>query len=413
LGQGQAPAPDEFPLEVLRQVRRLDSRELAVREAAEKTLIEMGSRVLDHLPEVTERTSAEVAQRIARIRQTLQKAVAGEATRASRVTLHGDAMRLSEILAAVEKQTGNPIVDYRKRFRAEIEDPTLEADFDDASFWPAMDQILDRAGLSVYPYGEEKALNVVTRPDGQLPRQGPACYSGPFRFQVVRVEARRELRQRDQRALFAWLEINWEPRLRPVSLQLRMEDLEAVDDRGDPVEVDTEQAVLEVSPEPNAMATEFQIPFTPPPRSVEKIARLKGTLGALMQGKVETFRFEDFAQAKNVEKRIAGVTVTLVQVRKNHDVWEIRMRVRFDEAGGALQSHRNWIFGNEAALEDAEGNLIPYHAYDTTGQSENEVGIAYLFGLEGPLDKYTFVYKTTGLIVSTQFDFEILDVDLP
>ena len=414
LGQADAPAPDELPLEVRRLVRRLDSRELALREAAEETLIEMGPGVLDHLPEVTDRTSAEVAQRIARIRQTLQKAVAGEATHASRVTLHRDAVPLSELLAAIEKQTGNPIVDYRKQFRASVEDPTLEADFDHTPFWPAIDHVLDQAGLSIYPYGEKKALNVVTRPDGQLPRVGRASYSGPFRFEVVRIEARRELRRRDDRALIAWLEINWEPRLRPVSLLLRMDDLEVVDDRGDPIVVDSQRAVLEVSPESNAMTTELQIPLEPPPRSVQKIARIKGTLGALMQGRVETFRFENFTEEKNVEKRIAGVTVTLDQVRKNRDVWEIRMRVRFDETSGALQSHRTWIFGNEAGLEDAQGNFIPYHAYDTTGQSENEVGIAYMFGgLDGPLDDYTFVYKTAGLIVSSQFDFEILDVDLP
>ena len=60
-----------------------------------------------------------------------------------------------------------------------------------------------------------------------------------------------------------------------------------------------------------------------------------------------------------------------------------------------------------------DGEEIAYHAYDTTLQSENELGIAYLFGLDDPLTDYTFVYRTTGLIMSTEFDFEISDIELP
>jgi hypothetical protein len=413
LGQAEEPDKVDLAIEVRRLVRRLDSRELAAREAAERELIELGVEVLDHLPGSHDRVSAEVAQRVQRIRQKLQRAMAEKAAQASRISLKGDEMPLSEVLAAVEKQTGNKVVDLRGRFGPPGEDAKLAVDFDDAPFWTTMDRILDSAELSLYAYGEEKALNIVTRPKGQLPRSGRACYSGPFRFEPIRIEAIRDLRNPMGETLAIWLEVSWEPRIAPISLQFPLDRIKAVDENGNPLPIDAKQAKLEVPGDSETMATELRIPFELPSRDVKKIARLKGTLKTLMQGKVESFRFEDLPEAKNVEKRTAGVTVTLQQVRKNRDVWEFRLLIHFDETSGALASHRNWVFENKALLVTPDGEEIAFHAYDTTRKTENEVGIAYFFGLDDPLTDYAFVYRTTGLIMSTEFDFQISDISLP
>jgi hypothetical protein len=146
---------------------------------------------------------------------------------------------------------------------------------------------------------------------------------------------------------------------------------------------------------------------------VKKIARLKGKLTALLPGKVETFRFGDLEGAEQVEQRVAGVTVVLQQVRKNRSVWEIRLKVRFDEAGGALESHRTWIYDNEIYLETADGEQTEWATFETTLQTENEVGAAYYFAVDGPLSDYTLVYKTPALILSKQTEYEIGEVELP
>ncbi len=72
-----------------------------------------------------------------------------------------------------------------------------------------------------------------------------------------------------------------------------------------------------------------------------------------------------------------------------------------------------WIFQNEAYLQGPDGEPIPYDTLETTGQSEDEVGIAYLFDLEGPPSEHTFVYKTPAVIVATAFEYELSDIDLP
>jgi len=410
--QGEAAADDDLKLQVRRLARRLDAPQLAQREAAEEAWPKMGPGALALLPRITERTSAEAKLRIGRIRQKLQRAAAEAAARASTVTLRGKALPLSEIVAAIGQQTGNKLVDFRRRFGHEITNPKLAVDFDKTPFWEALDEVLDRAALKVYPFGEEGAISFVARGEGELPRSGRATYSGPLRLEPLSITGSRRLRDPQGDSLQLTLEVAWEPRLKPISLKQKMADLAAVDENGNPLAVDDRRAEREAATG-DAAAVELILPLKLPPREVKRIASFKGTLTAIVPGKIETFRFDDLVDARNVEKRIAGVTVTLQQVRRNNQSWEVRVRVRFDEAGEALASHRGWIFNNEAYLEGPDDKPIPYDSLETTVQKKNEVGVAYLFRLDGPPADHQFVYKTPGVILATGFDYEIKDVKLP
>ena len=239
----------------------------------------------------------------------------------------------------------------------------------------------------------------------------PACL---FRFEPVRITAQRDLRNPANEVLQLVLEIAWEPRLGPISLKQPLADLKAVDAKGNPLSVDTPIAVLEVPVNPESAAEELILPLALPSREVKQIARLEGKLTALLPGRIETFRFENVIKAKNAEKRIASTTVVLEQTRRlNDDLWQVRMRVRFDRAGRALESHRGWIYDNEAYLEGPDRKPIPHEGFETTGRAENEVGVAYLFVLDGPPAAHTFVYKTPGAILSAEFEYEIRGVKLP
>jgi len=414
VGQTTATAEADLSLQVRRLLRQLDAPQLARREEAEEKLIELGPEILGLLPEAPERVSAEVARRVERVRHKLQRAMAESAGQASLVTLRGE-LPLSEILAKIEEQTGNKIV-FRDRNLAPGEqagDPKLNVDFDKTPFWRALDRVLDQASLGSYPYGEQKAVYVVPGAGTGAAPAGRTSYNGPFRFQAVMIQSQRDLRDPSNQSLRLTLQVSWEPRLSPVTIQQRMADVEAFDENGNALPVAAPQAVATVPVVPDSMTVPLEIPLALPPRDVKRIARLKGTVSALLPGEVATFRFEDLEEAKQVEKRIAGATVMLEQARKSGAAWEIRIRVRFDEASGALQSHLNWIMDNQIYLEDPDGKQIPHGMSTSTAHQENEVGMAYYFGVDGPLTGYALVYKTPGLILSSQFDYELKDIDLP
>jgi hypothetical protein len=412
--QAEAPAASDLPAEVQRLVRQLDAPQLAQRDDAEAELLRRGPAVLDLLPPAGQRTSAEVQQRLARVRQKLQRLAADAAARPSTISLHADAMPLSKILAAFARQSGNAIVDCREKLGQPAADPKLKVNFDKTPFWPALDQLLDQAGLTLYPFADQPGLNLVAAPGQEtVARAGRACYVGPFRIEPVDVIARRDLRQPSGQSLAVGVEVLWEPRLRMISLAQRMADLTATDNRAIPLPVAQPQTRIEAPISGDAPAVKLDLLFRLPPRSVERIASLKGKLTAMIPGKIESFRFDKLAGAKNLQKRIAGVTVTLEEVRKNNDAWEVRVMVRFDDAGDALASHRNWIFDNPAFLEGPDGKPLPYDTFETTAQDKNEVGLAYLFTLDKPLEQFTFVYKTPGTIITSEFPYELKDIKLP
>ncbi len=405
---------EQLALDVRKLVRQLDGPRLADRQQAEAGLVKLGPRALELLPKLGSRTSAETKQRLARIRRKLQEALAQQAASPSTVTFVGESVPLSEFLAAVEKQTGNKIIDLRKKFGQAQTDPKLSIDLDNVTFWEALDFVLDQAGLTVYPYAMEAAVGIVAKGEKDAQRHARTVYSGPFRIEPVTVIATRELRDRGRQSMQVKLEVSWEPRLSPISLRQRLSDIEAVDENGRSLTVDDGGGgEINSQVDRDETTVEMYLPFALPSRDVKKIATLSGRLDVVLPGKTTTFRFDKLTQAKGVEKRVAGVTVTLEGARRSGEIWEIAVSIRFDEAGEALQSHRDWIFNNEAYLETPDGKKIMDDGFETTHQSKNGVGLTYLFDLENPPTDLTFVYKTPADILSARFDYKIKNIPLP
>jgi len=403
---GQTEEAGEFALQVKSLVRQLDDDKKTRRDEAEKELISLGPRVLDLLPTVTSRTSSEVKDRLGRIRETLEKAAAESATNASLVTLEG-AMSLSVALAEMEQQTGNKVAGHEKR------DSTVKVSFKKTPYWKALDEVLDQAGLTVNPYGGlPRTITVMARPDESLPRGSHATYNGIFRFEAVQADAIRDLRNPQVNGMRVSMEVGWEPRTIPISLSIPTDQIEAKDENGDTLSGDVRREI-ERAGRADMSVADFELPFQLPDRNSRKIATLRGTVNVLIPGRIETFQFDDLERGRNVRQERAGVTVTFERLRKNVELYEVRMRLTFDEAANALESHRGWVYNNEAYLIYGMGTKVMPATYETTRQEINEVGMAYLFALEEGPRGHKFVYKTPAAIVRMPVEFELKDIDLP
>jgi hypothetical protein len=411
IGAAEPEGKPELEATVRSLLRALDAPELARREEAEKKLIEIGVDILPLLPEGTDRQTAEFRQRLERIRNRVTRARDEAFVEGTTVTLRGT-YRLSKALEEIEKQTGNSFVDYREQFGEELGDPDLELNFQQTPFWKGVDELLDRAGMNVYGFADQQAVAIVAGQPNDVARTGRAAYRGAFRIEPTKLFAERDLRQPNRHTLDLTLEVAWEPRLKPIALLQPLKELDAVDDLGQPVKPQVEEAQLETPTHPGTIASEVLLPLVPPRDSAKAIARLSGKMVALLPGGVETFRFGDLEQARRVEQRHGGAVVTLEQTRRNNAVWEVRVAVRFDEPGPALESHRSWIFNNVVYLESAEGQRHEPDAYETTRQSETEVGIAYLFDVPG-LAGQTFVYETPTVLLEVPIEYELKNLPLP
>ena len=228
------------------------------------------------------------------------------------------------------------------------------------------------------------------------------------------VTAVRDLRDPDLATMRVRLLIMWEPRTTPIFLSQRLSEVVAVDDAGRAVEISGRQGTLTPAVESDLPCVEMELPFVLPDRGCAAsglAAREHST--SMLPGRVERFEFGDLEHAANVQQRHAGVTVTLEQTRENDEAQEIHVRVSFAEPGNALESHRGWIYKNNAYLVDADGNQLAFGGQRVVSQEADGVGMAYLFALTRPLSDYRFVYETPSLLIRHSVAYELKDMDLP
>jgi len=401
------PPAEELSVRVRELVLRLDDDAMAEREAAEKALTDLGSDVLNLLPSVTPNTPAEVKERLGRIREALEKAAAEAVIAPTRVSLEGE-MSVTAAFRAFEDQTDNRVVGFQRR------EGDVSVSIKDATYWEALDQLLDEADLSINPFGgEPHAIEVVARPEGQLPRSAGADYRGVFRFEAIRLEARRELRNPTVDTLRLTISVTWEPRISAIAFRQPLDQIEAVSELGDPIYLGDTPPVLNASVASGISAAELAIPLELPERRIRRIAKLNGVMTVLLPGRVEAFEFENLAEAQGVVARKAGVSVTFERMRKNLDLYEVRMALRFDDAGDALASHRGWVYSNEAYVLDADGKRVDNVGGHPTRQLPDEIGFAYMFELPSGPEKCKFVYKTPALILHVPVEYELREILLP
>lgn len=399
--------------EVERLVAELNAPALRDRDAAESKLIAMGVEILPLLPATDRQTPPEVRMRLSRIRTTFQREESHEILLPGRVTVYAQDEPIWNVLQSMAKQTGNRIVDARKRFGQPQEVPTVTINLEGAPFWPSLDDLLDRTGLAVYPYAGEDAIGIVARTQNQFPPTETAVYYGPFRFQPTTLVARRDARFREAASLQVDVELAWEPRLSPVRISQRMSRVSAFDEQGRAIPPRNGAAVVEAAVKPNVPAVTLSFPFAAAHRGATRIAKLQGSLEVLMPGPLEAFRFPTTSEAIGRTERISQTQVTLSRIRRTDKVFEIWIRVRYEEAYDALESHRGWFLNNPAYLIAKDGKRIENAGNAATDQSENEFGLTYFFEGIDSLEGCTFVYETPGLLQLSPIDYVIQDLPLP
>ena len=416
-------ADEELAPQLAQLVEQLERGDSAERAAAERAIVELGlaapargDALLALLPEPSEEMSQEMATRLARVRAEVQTKLAERNVQQSRVTLNVKEAPLAEVLAELEKQTGNSVIDYRGEFSDEVMEKKVTLKVDDAPFWEALDLLMDETAMSPYPYAADGALGLVDRPEGSLRRVGRgAAYAGPFRVEATNASSRRGLRSPAESGFNVELEITWEPRLRPVGLAHAAADLAAKSDDGLDVPASGEGELFNVEVPADYQAVEASLAMQLPARGAKNLASLKGQVMALVPGRVAELKFRDLATAADVVQDAGGVTVTLNRVSRNQSLWEFRMRIRVASLDADAEASRGWVFQNVTYLESKDGERVDHAGFETTMQDEREIGFAYFFELPEGADigDYTWVYRTPAAIVNLPVEYELSDIPLP
>jgi hypothetical protein len=395
---------------VLQLIERLDDPKPEARDEAEARLIKLGARALPLLPDPASVTSKERKERLEKVRATLRQAEEETSTVASRVTIQAKAIRLSEALGLIQKQTGNGITDLREQLGGETTNPAFDLDIHDVPFHEALDRVARLAEISVNAFTGDGTIGITAG----TPSKDPLIqYVGPFRVAFKQLTEVRDL-QAGTSAASAQLEVAWEPRLRPMLLTLKSDGLAVKDDKNREVKPQAMMESNEVVLRPENPAVEMNLNLEAPDRSAVKLSSFRIKADVTLPAGIKTFRFPSLAQ-ENVTQKQGDVSATLQNVEIDEQVWKVNVELVYPGNGPAFESYRQGLFNNRIWLQKADGSRFEHNGgFSNTSSDGGKLGFEYLFvDAPGKPADYQLVYETPSKVVTIPLEFEFKNVPLP
>lgn len=409
--QGQAQtAAAALRDRVVQLIDRLDDPKAEVRDDAQARLIKLGGKILPLLPDAASVTSKERKERLEAVRAALRDASPEVVTGPSKVTIQAKQIRLSEAVQQLQKQTGNPITDMREQLGAEVTNPAFDLDIRDLPFFEALDKIARLAEVSTTAFTGDGSIGITA---GTPPKDPLLQYVGPFRVAFKQLVEMRDF-QAGTTAANAQLEVAWEPRLRPMLLAIKAEDLEIKDDQGRAVKPQAMEESNEVPLRPDNPAAEIDLNLEAPARSATRLGSFKFKADVTLPAGIMTFRFPSLAR-ENVTQTQGTVGVTLQNVEIDEQVWKVNVEVAYNETGPAFESYRQGIFNNRIWLQKADGSRFEHNGgFSNTSSDGGRLGFEYLFvDAPGKPADYQLVYETPSKLITIPLEFQFKDVPLP
>ena len=422
-GQGSDAALKD---RVAQLVERLAEPKAEAADAAEKALVELGERALPLLPDDAKVKNAGAKKRLGAVRAAIAEKMEQTNLGASLVTIKEKGIRLTEALKQLQSQSGNMITDLREGTGADVTNPSLDLDIERMPFLKALDTIAKLADVTPNYYTGDGSIGLMAGPgvDADLPDEigvprqpsikEPVIYSGPFRIQIKLIALNRDLATGNANGNTQF-EVSWEPRLRPMLMALKAQDIAIIDDQGETVPPSVTDESGSVVLRPENPAAELNLNMAAPNRmkGVKTLKSLKVKAEVTLPAGLKTFKFASLMKPSEIKK--GDITVTLDSTEVEEDVWKVRVDLLYPGSGPAFESYRQGLFNNRIWLQKKDGARFEHNGgFSNYGSDGGKMGFEYLFvDAPGKPADYGFVYETPSKVLTIPLEFEFQDVPLP
>jgi len=422
-GQGSDAALKD---RVAQLVERLADPKVEAADAAEKSLVELGERALPLLPEESKLKNAGAKKRLKAVRAAIAEKMEQTNLGPTLVTIQGKGIRLTEALRQLQSQSGNRITDLREGTGAEVTNPSLDLDIQKLPFFQALDLIARQADVTPNYYTGDGSIGLMAGPgmDADLPDQigvkapptvkNPVIYSGPFRIEIKSLALSRDFATGAANGNTQF-EVAWEPRLRPMLMSLKSEDITIIDDHDGEVPPSVTDESGSVVLRPENPTAELNLNMTAPDRmnGVKTLKSIKVKAGITLPAGLKTFKFAKLTKPGDIQK--GDITVSLISAEAEEDVWKVRVDLVYPGEGPAFESYRQGLFNNRIWLQKADGSRFELNGgFSNYGSGGGKLGFEYLFvDVPGKMADYGFVYETPSKVLTIPLEFEFQDVPLP
>lgn len=240
-------------------------------------------------------------------------------------------------------------------------------------------------------------------------------YVGPFRIvvspvHIKRIDVERQLARTS-------LEIQAEPKLRPLFLSCDVDQITLSDPRGTRLVPFTPQARYEVPFGAQGMSAQVAFDHVIENELVAGPFDLRGAVHVTAALGAERFDFPLSTATPAAVRSRGGVVVRLRKAILGDDgTARVELAVVYDEGGPAFESHRTWAYYNAAEItfahshgDDREIVHVPHEpAFATLSETDGGVVLAYQFsGIPEDAADLTFSYTAPTNIARVPVVFEI------
>ncbi len=398
---------------------QLESASFEERDEAEKSMIKLGSVALDHISDPSSEFEEDLNSRLTRIRKQLEQVAIEEAISPSKITLSGP-MSLKKAFARIKKQTGN-VIALAEGYDPAFLEKTITLDLKDASFWSALADVTARSGLDSTVYGGALGqTSVVPKPPADptmvdkavTETPAPLDESGIFRIRVSSVSSAKNLLRPGLDYTRVDLEIQWEPRLTPISIDMPLSKVSVVDEDGNELKVSNPDQVLSGTVQQGINQIEMSLTLENIDRKITKIGSIKGRLECILPGRREKFRFAEIGGIEGEPKiSKAGISVQYLGYEQNEDLYAVNVRVAMESGTEEFESHLGWLYDNPLYLINDAGKKEPSIGHQGGDLDKDGVTIQYFF-VDEPAN-FGLLYESPGAIVSVPADISLKDIPLP
>lgn len=420
--RGIAAAQDALKDRVDQLIERLGSQDSAAADAAAQALIKLGPRVLPLLPASGAQGANEaVARRLGEVRSSLESS-GNRSPSASRVTLQGEAMRLSDVMKALQQQTGNTLIDLREQSGQTATNPSVKLDFNDTPFFKALDEITAKAGLSLNFYNAEGAIAYL-QADESMPAEGSKPASRPFveyvdafRVSLNQILISRDFANGDSVANMR-MEFVWEPRLRPLSMKLETGKIKAVDDKGRPIAASVAGESMELAIRPENPIVDVNLNLTAPPRDAERIASIELEAELTVPTRTVRLTLPDITRKDSLAES-GNSRLKIVDFENEPPVWKIRAELSAARPAGAenVESYQQTNLAPTVGLAKADSARIPLNGGFSVGPGSSAGSLVYelLFvDITGRPEDHGLVLEIPGELKKIPVRWSFREIPLP
>jgi hypothetical protein len=409
--RGQEASDAALRDRVIQLVERLGSDKPEARDAAMAALTKLGPKVLPLLPDAATLPAGERKDRVEKLRAALRTAEDDIKPSASRVTLEGKGIRLTEAMQQLQKQTGNAITDMREQLGADVTNPAFDLQIRDKPFLEALAEVAKLAEVDLEFRTADGSVGL--KPAMTAGATPPVQYTGPFRVELKKIGLTRDFEAGSTLATIE-LDAAWEPRLRPMLLKLQAEELKVVDDRGKEVKPQMNMASDEIVVRPENPVAEINLNLQAPDRAASKIKSLRVKAELTIPAGIKVFRFPSLAQQNTTVKQ-GDVSVTYQDTEIDEQTWKVHVELSYPGGGPAFESYQQGLFNNRIWLQRSDGSRFEQNGgFNNTGSDGGKLGFEYLFvDAPGKPADYQLVYETPSRVITIPLEFEFKDIPLP